>query len=487
MKNILLIITDQQRKDSLGCYGNPIVQTPNIDRLATQGIRFNRNYVANPICMPNRLSIFTGQCPRNHGMWTNGLYRQRERRTIATHLASHGYQTASFGKLHFTPYGGDAGNWESANFWQAQGDDFDWYGPYWGFDHVELTIGHTRPLAHYGRWFRQNGGTPEMLERHEGHGAMQSGVRKMPAALHDSTFVGERTAAFIRTERDARKPFFAVASFPDPHHPFDPPEEIAKLYSPDNVIPPVGVPADLVTRPPHYQQHFRGGWHRSGTVPESRPYGIPEAQQNEMIAHTYAMVDLIDRGIGTILKVLDEQKLWDDTIVIFTSDHGELLGDHGLWLKGPFFYEGLINTPLIIAAPRLAANGISDALFSDVDLAPTICELVGQPVPLYMDGHSQLPHLLDPTTSTRDQCMIEYRNGYGTSDVASRVLVTDTMKYVRYANGESELTDLRDDPREQENRVAQRGYADTVHEMQSRLLDEVLTTEPKWPEQIALA
>ncbi|MEM7127082.1 MAG: sulfatase-like hydrolase/transferase [Chloroflexota bacterium] len=487
MKNVLIILTDQLRKDTLGCYGNSICQTPNIDRLAERGVCFNRNYVANPICMPNRLSIFTGQYPRNHKMWTNGLYFNKARRTMATEFTQHGYQTAAFGKLHFTPYQGDSGDYESGKFWETQGNAHPWHGPYWGFEHVELTIGHTKPLAHYGRWFEANGGTPEMFVRRPISGAPQSGVRDMPPELHDSAFVGTRAASFLREQRNRERPFFAVASFPDPHHPFDPPEAVAQSYSPEEVNPPIGTPDDLNERPEHYRQHFQGGWHRSGPIEASRPQGIPENQQNEMIAHTYAMVDLIDRNVGIILDTLFEEGLAEETLVLFTSDHGELLGDYGLWFKGPFFYEGLINTPLIMAGMDCVPGMVSDALVSDVDLAPTLYDLTGVPKPFYIDGLSQKAHLLDPGQSVREHCLIEYHTGYGQHDQASKALVTADTKYIHHQSGELELTDLLNDPTEQYNLAASRSYQETLSQMQVAMLSELIGTESKWPEQIALA
>lgn len=485
-KNVLVIMTDQQRKDSLGCYGNDKTSTPNLDRLANIGVKFNNCFCTNPICMPNRLSIFTGMYPRNHGMWTNGLLLSHEVRTIANELQDRGYQTASFGKLHFTPCGGDAGNLESTKYWERKGDSFDFNGPYWGFEHVELTIGHTSPVAHYGRWFRQNGGTEDMLKVKKDCEDHDSGVRDMPAKLHDSSFVGDRTVNFIKNMRDKTKPFFALASFPDPHHPFNPPREISQKYSYDNIIEPIGGIEDLKTRPAHYMEHFKGGWHRKGHVKEGHPNGITIEQRNARIAHTYAMVDLIDQNVGKIIEALESEGLLKDTIVIFTSDHGELLGDHGLWKKGPFFYNGLVNIPLIIAGADIKPN-ISDNLVSSIDIYPTIFELLGFDSPEYVNGISQKPHLYDKAQVPRDKCLIEYRNGYGKNDCSSKVLVTKDYKYVRYQDGECELTDLKNDPYEKVNIAKDKSAQPIIEEMNQILLDEILKTEAKYPEQISLA
>jgi arylsulfatase A-like enzyme len=223
IRNVLLIITDQQRKDSLGCYGDRGGDTPNIDKLAATGTAFNRCYVANPICSPNRLSIFTGMYPHNHGLWTNGLFMEHEPGTLPGYLAENGFHTANFGKIHFSPTDGKYESLENKKRWEQAGDSFDWNGPYWGFETAELTIGHTNTIAHYGRWFRERGGTPEMLKVHPLKGAMQAGVRKMPPELHDSTFIADRVSDFLTNGRDKNRPFFVTASFADPHHPFNPP------------------------------------------------------------------------------------------------------------------------------------------------------------------------------------------------------------------------------------------------------------------------
>ena len=370
--NVVLVCTDQQRRDSMGCCGNAAAETPRLDGLARSSLRFTRAYVTNPICMPNRMSMFTGMYPRNHGVWTNGLLAQGTPPLLSDLMGQAGYSTGSAGKLHFGPYGGDAGNRESLALWKRLGDDWDWNGPYGGFEHVELTIGHTNAVAHYGRWFRGRGGTPGMRVE------LPSGAREMPVELHDSIFVGERAAAFVRANR--ARPFFLFASFPDPHHPFDPPRALAEKHQARTLPPPIGDAGDLETRPPHYLAHFRGGWHRRGPVPEEHPAGPDAVTVHNRRANTFAMVELIDRGVGMILDALEETGLRDDTLVIFTSDHGELLGDHGLWYKGPFYYEGLLGVPLLVSGPGVEP-GVTDALVSTVDLAPTVLELAGAGAP----------------------------------------------------------------------------------------------------------
>ncbi len=489
--NVLVILTDQQRRDSLGCYGNTVCRTPNLDRLAAAGTRFDRNYVANPICMPNRLSLFTGQHIHNHGLWTNGLLIT-PRRTIADHFAHAGYQTASFGKIHFTPFGGEAGNRESQAFWRGENADTNWQGPYWGFEHVELTIGHTAPIAHYGQWFAEHGGTDQMLIRNKLSTHNDCVTRPIPPELHDSAFVADRVVQFLSgaegSGRDPSRPFLAVASFPDPHHPFDPPESIAADYPLDCALPPVGGAEDLATRPVHYRQHFEGRWHRGGVRTDGgRSEGTDEQHRRERTSLTYGMVHLIDRNVGLIMQALESRGLMENTVVVFTSDHGELLGDHGLWAKGPFFYEGLINTPLIMAGAATPKGVVSQALFSDVDLAPTLCELSGVEIPGSVDGLSQMPVVRGDKDAVRDSCLVEYRTGYGRRDNDAAVLVTRDEKYVRYTTGEEEFTDQVSDPQERTNLANQQSHTSRIAAARARLLDSVLTAAPHAGTQISHA
>ena len=489
-KNVLWIMSDQQGSDSRGCYGNAFAATPCLDSFAREAVRFQRAYVANPICMPNRHSLFSGRYPHNHGVYTNGLLLPDTGCSLPHYLSSLGWQTASIGKLHFTPTDGTTPpgqSPESASTWGDSCADYSFHGPYWGFQYIELTVGHSREQGHYRQWFLENGGSDAMYEGESETGDSMCLAMRLPERLHSSSFVGERTCRWLREQRDPEKPFFLVASFPDPHHPFDPPQETAERFSMERLAPPAGGPEDLETRPAHYARHFRGEWHRSGVTPKTTtPHGLGEAQARERIRNTYAMVSLIDKNVGRILDTLRELHLEEDTIVLFTSDHGELLGDHGLWLKGPFYYEGLMSVPLLLRVPGVQGRDDS-GLISSVDVAPTLCGLLGLPVPYYMDGVSQEAHISDPGQQARDWCLVEYRNGFGPMDVASRAIFTQQYKYVRYQTGERELTDLREDPKETRNVASLPSYAPVCAELDNKLISAVLSSENKYPQQISFA
>lgn len=482
-KNVVIILADQFRKDCIGAYGNSFVRTPNIDRLAARSTRFERFYTANPICSPNRMSWFSGMYPSNHGIYTNGLIKEDDGRTIMHELACRGYQTANIGKIHLNPYSMESGgrSFESTKTWDETPNEDGYTGGYFGYDYVELTLGHTLPKAHYYKWFLEHGGKDEMFgvtpySRLPESGEL-CGVRNMPSRLSSSAFVGERSVNYLKHIRNPEHPFFLTVSFPDPHHPFTSCYDDYECWKDRDVAHPTGEPEDLEQRPAHFRQQFEGGWSRSGTTGPSHKDGVAEDVAKERTLHTYAMIEAIDRNIGLVLDELERQNLMEDTIVVLGADHGELLGDHGLWLKGPFLYEGLINIPLLMHVPGIEP-GISRDLVSTVDLAPTLMELLGYEAPAYADGYSQVPHITDRSVSVRDNCMVEYRNGYD-CDVNVNAIVGDTYKYIAYETGEQEYTDLKHDPNERRNLAEDPRYAGDVSRAARALLLERLKAKAK--------
>ena len=305
-----------------------------------------------------------------------------------------------------------------------------------------------------------------------------TGYDPVPEELHSSAFVGERMCHYLSHIRDPKKPFFAVASFPDPHHPFISPKTALERWRGKPLQEPCGSPDDLNCRPERYRQMLNGEWSRSGLKKARYPGGISKELSQARLENTYAMVEMIDTQVGRILDTLHEQGLDKDTIIVFTSDHGELFGDYGLWTKGPFFFEGLISTPLLLSVPGRQA-GTFDALFSAVDLAPTLCGLLSLPVPYYCDGLDLSGAVMAESQVHRDACLLEYRNGYESCDCNHKVLITQRYKYVHSQNGDRELTDLQEDPQEKRNLLYEDPQNPLGDHMMKLLLEEVLCTESK--------
>jgi arylsulfatase A-like enzyme len=507
--NVLLIMTDQHRGDALGCAGNPVLRTPALDRLAREGARCARAYVQNPICMPSRASLFTGRYVRSHRVWTNGVCLPPEEVTLAHVLGAAGYRTAAVGKLHFTPTGGPPGpgRYEAQAAWRdpapAAALD-DWSGPYYGFQTVQLALGHNAPGGHYGRWLRRE--HPEALPLFDRaaalrppSGAPESWKSGLPVAQHSSTWVADTTIDFLRRQvgpdgPDAAgrpgAPFFAVCSFPDPHHPFAPPAPWADAYDPAAVPPPVRRAGELDRLPPHFREHFRGAWSRRGSTPPAHPDGLPEAQVREIIAHYYGMISLVDDNVGRVLGALDALGLAADTLVLFTSDHGELLGDHGLLLKGPFLYESLVRVPLLWRLPgRIAAGATLTHPVAHVDVVPTVLDLLGYEAPLGVQGQSLAPALRagPAAPALRPWALTEYRTGFS-PDLSLKQIQDGRYKLTWYGHGAfGELFDLVADPHELENRFHDPACAGVRRELQDLLLRALQETDDPLPPQIAFA
>jgi arylsulfatase A-like enzyme len=505
--NIILIMTDQQRADHVGCYGNPTVRTPHINSLAERGVRFDRLYVAAPSCMPNRASIMTGRMPSSHGVWTNGVPLSPRATTYVHHLREAGYRTALIGKSHLQAFTGispvthpeakpgleppppalrDAiigfladfrHNQELFPKWEED-DGFEIDLPFYGFDHVDLLVQHGDTTSgHYARWAKAKRPDYRTLAGPEneaaGHGYTAPWVwrSRLPVELHPTTFVEERTLDFLErhaAEGPEAAPFMVQCSFADPHHPFCPPDPFFDMYDPASVgLPPSFAP---VNDPP---PHVAALWRERDEGRRDRwthlPMAVSEQEARQAIALTYGMVTMIDDAIGRILARLDSLGLSRDTIIVFMSDHGDLMGDHQLILKGPLHYQGLIRTPFIWADPEGPGGTATDELCSAIDVAPTLLERVGLQPNYGVQGKSLLG-VVQGVGAGREAVLVEEDPqrvfmGFETPPRA-RTLVTRGARLTVFETADwGELYDLDNDPNEMHNRWDDLAHADLKTEM----------------------
>ncbi|MCP4642130.1 MAG: sulfatase-like hydrolase/transferase, partial [bacterium] len=327
--NIVCFVTDQHRADHLGCYGNPDVQTPNIDRLAAEGVRFDESYVANPVCMPNRASLFTGRYPKAHGLRENGIALSRNEEVLPELLRLSGYQTASFGKIHLTPFGldveGSLEPWESYETGQYWAEHSDIPRPYYGFEELYLVGGHgSYTFGHYKQELeREFPGMHEKLQVQHAlrkpTGARDSWKASIPEELHYNTLIADKTMEFLNA-RDEERPFFLWCSFPDPHHPFSPPAPYCDQYDPaDIAFKPVHRPDELDRLPPYVRECREGRLNTGGLAGDVRE--VTDDHYREIVAHTYGMLSMVDHNVGRVVKTLEDLSLMEDTIIVFLSDH----------------------------------------------------------------------------------------------------------------------------------------------------------------------
>lgn len=477
--NILVFFTDQQRYDSLGCNGNPAARTPNLDALAAAGARLSNHIVANPVCMPSRASLFTGRFPNAHHVWTNGVPLPHTEQTLPQILQGLGYDTAAFGKLHFTPTLAHPGRGtpESKEAW-VNGAMDGWHGPYYGFDHVKLTLGHGEmalKVGHYANDVRARFGdlTAHLTAPGKATAIRDSFPSSLPSGAHHSTWVADQTIEYLREERRQDRPFFAFCSFPDPHHPFTPPQPYASMF--DGAQLPGPYRGDVAGKPEHYRMSV--GVEGNGT----RLQAEHDDELRAAMAHTYGMVTLIDHNVGRVLTTLRDVGLDDDTIVVFTSDHGELLGDHWLLRKGPFPCRSLLRVSCLIRVPGTVQPGtVLPNPTSNTDLLPTLVDLAGGIVPGDVQGRSLVSALQGEQPGPETALSMGWSMAWSQPDESYRHLSLFTQRwrltwFPRIADGE--LYDLDADPYELVNLYHDPGYAKVRDELQFELLREYVRTE----------
>lgn len=397
-RKILFITTDQQRYDALGCNGGAVARTPVVDQLAAEGVRYERAYNQNTVCMPARSTMLTGQHARTHGVVANGIPLPETAPSIALHLKeTAGYHTGLLGKAHFDP-GFDPDGDYLENRLAREGST----GPLRGFDHAELAMHGASFWLHYGYWLREH--HPEHLgsyamvllaERGGDTNAIEVKHNPIPTDWYHTDWVADRTIAWLDS-LPADADWFCWMSFPDPHHPWDPPQaERHRVDWRDLDLPPghpgspEAIRAVLAQKPAHWLACYDGTFvNREGGPGEYRPGDVTHDQIREINALSHIMNELIDEACGRVLRHVDERGWGADTDVIFTTDHGEMQGDFGFLFKGPFHVDALMRVPLIWRPAPSA--GISPAVVAEpvghLDLAPTFCEIAGVPVPGWVEG-----------------------------------------------------------------------------------------------------
>lgn len=456
--NILWICTDQQRYDTISCLGNRHIRTPNIDRLAASGLAFTHAHCQSPICTPSRASFLTGMYPSSvHGCMNGNDYWADAAPLVTKLLADAGYDCGLAGKLHLA---GAYGRIE------PRGDDgyrvFKWsHDP-----RDQWPEGHA-----YKDW---------LAERGHDLGEMMQDPASIPPELHQTSWAATEAIAFMNEERDG--PWLMSVNVFDPHSPFDPPQPYLDRYRAEDMPGPLFRESDLAN-----QKRLEGvDFQNAGRTPA-------EMEAHDKQARYYAMIELIDHNVGRMLEALEASGQRENTFVIFTSDHGEMLGDHGLILKGCRFYEGLVRVPLIVSGPGVKAVGArSAALVELTDIAPTLLELAGVDAPTRMQGRSLTKLFADPDAAHRDAVRCEYYHALNPNP-AGRAAITGSYGTmyrdrrhklcVYHGHPYGELYDLEADPEEFENLWDSPDHADVRFDLMKRSFDAAAFAIDVGPEQ----
>jgi arylsulfatase A-like enzyme len=491
--NLIFFITDQQRADHLSCYGNQVLRTPNIDRIAEEGVRFTNYYCNTPICMPNRANFFTGVYPSVHGTRSNGINLNPREKTIADTLKEKGYHTVSIGKTHFNFYSHPStrkvSSLEDIARWMAGDIPKPFPTPYYGFDEILLTVGHGDVMGgHYFEWLEKQ--EYEDLDKLKNRFlAINENYyqTELPEELYPTHYITQKTIEFLEGyahKNNTDQPFFLHCSFPDPHHPVCPPGRYKDLYSADNIeLPPNFEDAKNLLNHPFLGQHIKDARFR-----HLLPQKVDRETARKFTALTYGSISMIDDGIGAILTTLKELDLTKNTMIIFTSDHGDLCADHGLILKGPAHYRGLINVPLLWKTPRKIQQKVSDSLISTIDLPKTILSLLGIREKYHlkrMQGYDFSEVLENPEKKLRDQILIEHDEEISKDKVMRlRTLVTENYRYTFYDNLSNfgDIYNLNSDPYEMNNLWKDEKLR---NQLKTSMLREIIKLYPRYPERAA--
>lgn len=493
--NLLLITTDQQHFHTIRALGNSVIRTPNLDRLVREGVAFERAYVANPVCSPSRSSIITGQYPSRHKCWNIGVALDSNVRTIGDELREAGYRTGLFGKAHFQPVGAKDSfearpHIHDRAFWKR------WNGPYYGFQRAELVHGHAdEDLAHgmhYGVWLEERGVDPK---RYFGpDGGYREGSWDIPEELHYTRWTADRAMAFMEEGTADGSPFFAWCSFQDPHNAYLCPEPWNSMYAAGDMPPFHEREGEMEDKPAIHRHLIEGRLNEFSVGATKDPShdtagiqclghtnaSIGTDRAKRWLASYYAMISLIDHHVGRMLDKLDELGVADNTLIVFTSDHGDYAGNHGMWLKGPIHYEDIVRVPFVARwTGRLPAGTRTPALLSLVDLAPTLLEACGLTPPEGMQGISQWSVFRRPDRPVRAWCLVENRAEPG---FYVKTLVAERYKLNYYLQSrEGELYDLLEDPHEYVNLYDRPDYAGIRTNMLMQMVDAYGELEPPYP------
>ena len=455
--NIVFVITDQQRFDTIAAAGFDYMLTPQLDRLVREGVLFESMYVTSPSCAPSRASLFTGLYPH-----TTGVYRNDERwtHTWVRQLADSGYHCVNVGKMHTSPFEASYGFHER---------------------HVVENKDRANPKLPYflDNWdkafFIKGVEKPSRVtyRRRDDYGtSLGAFVWEAPPELHSDNFVPGLACHWLDTWRGT-EPFFLEIGIPGPHPPYDPTADVLALYAdrdlPDAIIDRADIDSQPLPLKKLRQQHLDNDHDAIVHLDDPTPEQLRRQRE-----HYFANVTMIDRQIGKLIEALERRGVLQDTVIIFTSDHGDCLNDHGHSQKWSM-YEQSVHVPAIVWGPgRIAAGHVVTDLVSLFDFGPTILELAGLTAPKWMEARSLLPHLTDGTTEARPFVFAEHAGDRIFHGTAFMTMIRDIRwKLVHFVDTEEgQLFDMQADPQELHSL-----WDDPAHEATKRaLIGEIL----KW-------
>ncbi len=436
--NILIIHVDEHRIDCLGAYGNNEIKTPNIDRLAADGVRYDNSFCPFPVCTPSRYSLLCGQYVNEHRGWNNRCTLAPEIETFPKILRKAGYRTKAVGKMHFTPTYLDVG-FEELELAEQDGpgrwdDDYHRYLMRHGL--VDINDAEDQLVSEYRKYASK--------KYWDTCGAL---VSNLPEEHHSTTWIADRAMETLRSwNADGGR--LLMAGFIKPHHPFDPPSPWDKMYDPDKI----SILPGWTDKCLDHDFKFNRGY-----FPNDK---LTEPVMRRVMAYYYATISQIDHHVGRMVKLLKEKGLYDNTLVVFTADHGDYMGFHHMILKANYMYDPVVKVPLIIKWPgNVRAGTVSQQMVNNIDLAPTLCHAAG-----CENGPGMHGQLLQQQTDGHELIFAESNGG-------RQVMARSRDYKLILASGDNEnlFYDLRKDPQELNNLYKSPQYRDRVNQMEAAL------------------
>ena len=480
--NILFIMTDQQRFDCVGANGNEVIQTPNLDRLAQMSANFSSCFVQAPVCTPSRQTFFTGRYPHSHRNRVNYTPMDPSETLMQSYLQDAGYATGVIGKLHYWP--------PTRDFALSTGFDR-------GLVH---DAGPVNEYSDYVSWLEETSSfTADNFRECAPPGPGRNPfTSRIPDELHETTWCGEQSRILLREMATGDQPFFLFSSYWKPHAPFEVPEPWASMYD--------DVDFDLPrTRSPEHIESLPLPVQRLALRSDPPDHSIDDETLMWRYRSYYAAVSHLDREVGLTLDLLDELGLAQNTIVIFCSDHGDQLLEHGIHGKNAF-YEGSIHVPMMIRQPGVITPGTYTDLIETTDLLPTLFDLAHLSTPVKAQGRSLagLISAIDspyeprqhvfceniiPEVITNRTFDMDYAPGRGVGGIRhpdAKMVRTNRWKYSYYVGHGDELYDIIDDSGETRNLAADSDHQPIVRQLRDALLEWLITADetdqiaPRW-------
>jgi len=466
--NIVLVLSDEQHLDTLGCYGSPVVRTPHVDRLAGEGMRFTSAWCCSSICSPSRAALFTGLLPHRFGTIVNNLTIPPETPNLAGLLRSQGYRLGYAGKWHV-----DKDTVPTSHHFE--GKDFPGYGyPAWMFRTEIDPVAMQRKKNYYYEYLVENGWEAPTLSDVEhtwmpDRKLMIHGRQSGPVEAGIPYFVGEETVRLIRSMSRRRGrdglPFFVWANFWGPHNPCYLPEPYFSMYDPKDIPEPPSA-GDEFHGKPHVHERMSKYWGM---------FGAPWSAWREHLARYLGYVTYIDDQIGRMVAALDQAGELDNTLFVFASDHGDMMGRHQLMDKGAFMYDDTYRIPMVVRGPAVQ-EGVCDEFVYLHDLFETLLDTAGSESIPDNDGRSLKPLLTAAEGwESRDEIFGEFDRQIVT--YPQRMIRTRTHKFIYNTGDIGELYDLEKDPHEMQNEARNPAYKDIKEDLKARLLAHLKSTK----------